>query len=102
MLFLTSEEELHFNGPIQVLYFFAAWMPYHKKMLIMLDKMEEKYQEAKFFAIDVDYFKKFISRFDVASVPTVIIMKDGKVVKNIEGLVLTSAIKSAFADICKS
>jgi thioredoxin-like negative regulator of GroEL len=102
MLYLTSEDELNFNKEVQALYFYASWMPYHKKMITMISKMEEKYKEFDFFAIDVDYFKSFIKRFEIESIPTVILFKNKEEVKKIQGLPLTSALRTVFADICKS
>jgi len=100
MNFLTQEEELEMDRPVQALYFYASWMPYHNKFLTMIGKMEDKYA-AVFSAIDVDQFSNQCKRFQITSIPTVLILKEGKEVKRINGLVLTSAFKSAFADIYK-
>lgn len=102
MLFLIQEEQLMLDNASKiVLYYYASWMPFHKKMLTMLHKMEEKYEDMLFFAVDADYFKALCRRFAIESVPTILILKDGKEAKRINGLVMTSALKSAFADICK-
>jgi thioredoxin-like negative regulator of GroEL len=77
-------------------------MPFHKKFLTMISKMEEKYKDMPFYAIDVDQFSSQCKRFSVDSIPTVLILKGGKEVKRISGLTLTSAFKSAYADICIS
>jgi thioredoxin-like negative regulator of GroEL len=102
MLFITREEELQIDLPLQALYFYASWMPYHNKFLTMISKIEDKYKDISFSAIDVEEFKNQCKRFSIDSVPTVIVLKGGKEVKRINGLVLTSAFKSAFADICTS
>lgn len=102
MLFIAKEEQFKINNKIQALYFYAPWMPYHKKMLIMIGKMEEKYKDIEFLAIDVDHFKGLCKRFSVESIPSVVILKDGSELKRINGMVLTSAFRSAFADICNS
>jgi len=102
MFFLTKEEDFRINNQIQSLYFYASWMPYHKKMMIMLDKMEEKNKNIEFIAIDTDHFKVLCKRFNIDSIPTVLLLKNGKELKRITGLVLTSAFRSAFADICNS
>lgn len=102
MLFITREEELQIDLPLQALYFYASWMPYHSKMITMIGKMEEKYKNISFSAIDVDEFNNQCKRFTIESIPTVLILKEGKEVKRISGLALTSAFKSAFADICTS
>jgi thioredoxin 1 len=101
MIYLIKEEDIIFNK-INVLYFYASWMPYHKKMLIMIDKIEKKYNNIKFLAIDVDYYKNLCNRFNVFSVPTTIIFFNGNELKRIVGLVLTSAFKKVFADIYNS
>lgn len=102
MLFITREEELQIDKPLQALYFYANWMPYHNKFLTMISKIEEKHKDISFSAVDVEEFKNQCKRFSIDSIPTVIILKEGKEVKRINGLVLTSAFKSAFADICTS
>lgn len=88
--------------PLQALYFYSTWMPFHTKFLTMISKIEEKYKEISFLAVDVDEFKSQCIRFNIDSIPTVLIFKNGKEVKRIVGLTLTSAFKSAFADICIS
>ena len=100
MLFITREEEINIDLPTLAIYFYASWMPYHKKFLTMIDKMEEKYKDISFLAIDVEQFSTQCKRFEIDSIPTVLILKEGKEVKRINGLVLTSAFRRAFADIC--
>jgi thioredoxin 1 len=101
MIFLSREDEIVLSGP-KSLYFYASWMPYHKRMVSMIGKMEQKYKDLGFFAIDTDYFKPLCKRFNIVSVPTIVILKDGKELKRVEGLILTSALKVVFADICDS
>ena len=102
MLFITREEELQIDLPLQALYFYAPWMPFHSKFMTMISKIEEKHKDINFFAVDVDEFTNQCKRFSIDSIPTVLIIKEGKEVKRISGLVLTSAFKSAFVDICNS
>lgn len=99
MIFLDDESEFKLLNTNQVLYFYANWMPFHKKMIIMLNKMEEKYKDVIFYAIDVDYFKKLCVRFSVKSIPEIILFKDGINKKNINGIILTSALKNIFSQI---
>jgi thioredoxin 1 len=102
MLFITREEELQIDSPMQALYFYATWMPYHSKFITMISKIEDKYKDISFSAVDVEQFSNQCKRFSINSIPTVLILKEGKEIKRINGLVLTSAFKSAFADICIS
>lgn len=102
MQFITQEEELQIDLPLQALYFYASWMPYHNKFLTMISKIEEKHKDISFFAVDVDAFPNQCKRFSVESIPEVLVLKEGKEIKRISGLVLTSAFRSTFADICTS
>lgn len=102
MKFLTQEEDFKIVPKIQSLYFYASWIPFHKRMLVMIGKMEDKYKNIEFTAIDTDHFKGLCKRFNIESIPTVLILKDGQELKRITGLVMTSAFRSAFADICNS
>lgn len=102
MIFLAQEAELQLKDKIQALYFYASWMPFHKKMLIMIDKIEQKYPDIEFMAIDVDHLHTQCKRFNITSIPTVVILNNGKELKRLDGLVMTSAFKSAFADICNT
>lgn len=100
MKFITHEDDIKLDR-LHVLYFYASWMPYHKKMMIMIDKIEQKYKNIVFSAVDVDFFKSTCKRFTITSVPSVIIFLDSREIKRITGVVLTSAFKSIFADICE-
>ena len=72
-------------------------------MKIMIEKTEVAHPDLKFYAIDIDAFKSVRTRFNIESIPTIIIMKDGgKVIKRINGLTLTSAFRKTFADIYNS
>jgi thiol-disulfide isomerase/thioredoxin len=99
MIFITNEKDLVFDDKIFALYFCSNWMPYHKKMMVMIDKIEQKYKDIVFYAIDVDNFKSLCTRFSIRSIPTIVVISHDEEIKRINGLVLTSAFKAAFADI---
>jgi thioredoxin-like negative regulator of GroEL len=102
MLFITQEQDIKYNTKVVALYFYASWMPYHKKMLTMIGKIEEKYKGILFLAIDIEHFKGLCKRFNVTSIPEIIVLVNEKEEKRVNGLILTSALKSVFADIYNS
>jgi thiol-disulfide isomerase/thioredoxin len=102
-MYLTKEDDLRLNHQFSCIYFYASWMPFHKRMSNLIIKLEEKYKDKDivFYAIDVDFFKNLCKRFEVDAIPTIIINKDFKLVKKINGVVMYSALKKIFADIFK-
>jgi thioredoxin-like negative regulator of GroEL len=100
MLFITEESEIKLDKPLQVMYFYTTWQPFHKKFLSMIEKIETKYN-LDFSALDVDFFSNQCSRFNIDSVPTVVIFKDGIEIKRITGVVLFSAFKNVFVELIK-
>lgn len=96
MIFITDENELDVNKNC-LLYFYADWVPFNKRMILMLNKFEKKYTDITFYAINVDDFKNLCKRFSVKCVPSAILYNNGDI-KKIKGLVLTSSFKNLFAD----
>lgn len=102
MIFCTQESDLKFETKIVSLYFYASWIPYHNKISNMIDQLQMKYKDISFFAIDADYFKGLCKRFNITSIPEVVILVDGKNTKRINGLILPSVFRSVFGDIYNS
>lgn len=101
MISITQESDVNINSGLQALYFYSDWLLFHKKMLVMIGKVEDKYKNITFTSINSDNFKSLCTRFTVDSIPAIIVFKDGVEIKRINGMLLTSAMNSAFADICK-
>lgn len=97
MIFITQSSEISMKRKGVVLYFYASWMPFHKKMVTILDKMEEKFKKLTFLAIDVDYFKDLTYQYEVISIPEIVILDQGEAVKRANGVMLTSAVRSFLA-----
>lgn len=102
MLFLAEESEYVISNKIQILYFYSSWIPFHQNMVIQLNKIEDKYKDINIFAIDTDYFKGFCKRFDVSSLPTVVVIVDGKEKKRINNLITNQFWMENLIDICTS
>lgn len=102
MKFVVDESELKLGKENYCLYFYASWLPYHKKMMVMLEKMEAEFPHFAFYAIDVDEFKSAAPRFKVQEVPTCILYINGKEKARIKGMCMTSACRAAFIAASKS
>lgn len=101
MIFITQEEEIKIDD-WQVIYFYSSWMPFHKKVMFMLDRIENKYPILSILAIDVDLFKNQCKRFKIDVVPTILILKDGKEYSRTIGITSTKVFDGIFDDICIS
>lgn len=100
MNFVTSELELDTKKGISVLYFYAPWLLLHKKMMEAFSKTEPHYKDIKFYAIDVSSFEHLCIRFNIESVPKILIMEDeGKIIKVLTGLILEGDLRSSLNDI---
>lgn len=103
MIYITDEKELKNAEGICGIYFYAQWLHFHKKMKIMIEKVEAQHKEIIFYAVDVDSFTGLCKRFEVTSIPTLVITGDsGSEIKRINGMPLTSGFKKTFSDIYNS
>jgi thioredoxin-like negative regulator of GroEL len=103
MFFITNETDLQFNWqehPVQGLYFYRSGIPFHAKMIGIIDQLQQKYKQTYFYAIDAEHFNGSCIRFAVESVPTLVVLKDAKEIKKIEGSVKTQDFINVFDDIC--
>lgn len=65
--------------------FFATWCGPCKVIAPLLDKFSKEYSAAKFIKVDVDEFGQIASEYEISSMPTVLFMKEGKVVHKVIG-----------------
>lgn len=100
MLFLTQESELKITNRLQALYFYSTHMLFHDKMVYVLSQIEKKHSNVSYLSIDVGYFKSQCIRFSIILVPTILILRNGKEIKRMEGSVRSRQIINAFDDIC--
>ena len=67
--------------------FGAVWCPPCKKLLPMLDELsEEMGDQVQFLKVDCDESPAAASQYQVMSVPTVIVFRDGEAVEKLVGL----------------
>lgn len=69
----------------EVIDFWATWCGPCKLMNPILDEVEKEYSDLTITRIDIDSNKDIAVQYNIQSVPTYIILKDGKEVDRIIG-----------------
>ncbi len=96
---IICEEDIKLNNGIKFLYFYALWMPFNKKMTRMISNLEQKYNNIEFLAINTDNFKNLCIKFNIKSIPTILIYNEGIEKHRVNGLVMSSALKNILNNI---
>lgn len=101
MLFISNELDLEFNSKLSFLYFYSDGLLFHKKIIILFDKIESTFKYIKCYAVDIDHFENLSKiRFKITSIPTILIMKSGgKEIKRIKNIDSTSNFLKMINDI---
>lgn len=80
--------------------FFATWCGPCKAMSPIFDELAQEYKDkVKFVKIDVDQNQDLAGQYNIFSIPTFLIFKDGKVVNQLTGAVGKDGITNALKNI---
>ena len=94
-----EEEVLKADKPV-IIDFYADWCGPCKMMSPIIDEIaEEKVDNIKVGKINVDENQELAMKYGVMSIPTIILIKDGKVEKTFVGVRNKSEILSAIGDV---
>ena len=75
--------------------FWAPWCGPCRMVAPVIDKLSEKYQDKfKFCKLNVDENPKTAAKFNVMSIPTIMLFKDGKVADTVIGAVPEDTLKT--------
>lgn len=69
----------------EVIDFWATWCGPCKIMNPILDEIEQEYPDLKITRIDIDQNRDMLEKYDIQSVPTYLIIKDGNEIDRIIG-----------------
>ena len=76
--------------------FYATWCMPCKMMSGIIDELAKEHQEVKFIKIDVDQNTELAIKYNVMSIPTMIIFKNGNTSKTFIGVTDKSEIIAEF------
>ena len=100
--FVNNEnfEEVVNNNSVVLIDFFATWCGPCKMLSPVLEQVNEEIgSEVKIAKLDIDSSLELAKKFNVMSVPTMILFKDGKEVDRIVGLRQKAQILEAINNI---
>lgn len=80
-----SSEVLKSDKPV-LIDFWAAWCGPCRMVSPVIDEIAGEVKDAKVGKINVDEQPQLAAQFGVMSIPTIVVMKDGKVVKQAVGV----------------
>ncbi|CAI5756231.1 unnamed protein product [Candida verbasci] len=89
------DEALKFDGLV-VVDFFATWCGPCKMIAPLLEKFSKEYTQVKFLKVDVDEVSEIAQKFEISSMPTFLLFKNGEVIQKLIGA-NPSALKQAIA-----
>ena len=93
------------NKELVVLQFFSDWKMNCLMTLPMVEDIArefcEKYPELCFGRINVDEFEELAEKHKIISVPTILLLKNGKQVDRIESYIHEDILRSRISDACE-
>lgn len=90
-----EEKVINSDKPVLV-DFFAAWCGPCKMMSPIIDELgKEMGNEADIYKVDVDASGELANRYQIMSIPTVMVFKDGDVKKQFNGVTQKESLKEA-------
>jgi len=76
--------------------FYATWCMPCKAMSPIIEELSKEYKDVKFVKIDVDKNEELAIKYNVMSIPTMLIMKNGQVTKTFIGMTNKETIIKEF------
>ena len=81
---IESVSEIPRKGNV-VIDFYATWCGPCKHIAPKFEELSKIYPSVTFLKVDVDESAELVDQFNVRAMPTFVFLKDGSVVKTIEG-----------------
>jgi len=81
------------ENPVVLVDFFAEWCMPCLMMAPIIEEISDKFDKIKFAKVNVDDNQGLAQKFNVMSIPTLIIFKDGKEAERITGALPVEAIE---------
>ncbi len=81
---ISDVSDVPMTGSV-VIDFFATWCGPCKKIAPTFEKLAEAFPSVVFLKVDVDESQELVDKYNVQAMPTFVFMKDGVILKTVEG-----------------
>ena len=88
------------NG-LFALKFHADWCAPCKRMEPIFSKLEEEFNKIKFISVNTEENKDILKKYNVRSIPVLILIKDGVEFNRINGVTLIDPLRTMFKEFIK-
>ncbi len=96
---ITEVSEVPQQGAV-VIDFFATWCGPCKRIAPTYENLSKAFTTVKFLKVDVDESPELVDKYSIQAMPTFVFLKDGQVVKKVEGADL-AGLEAGFEMITK-
>ena len=86
------EKDLEKSYKVVILDFWASWCGPCRMMSPIIDEIANENKELKVCKVNVDEEQELAKKFNIMSIPTIVVMKDGKVINQVVGVVDKSEV----------
>lgn len=82
------------NEGVTLVDFWAKWCGPCKMLAPVLEVVEKDLEQVKFVKVDVDENEELSDKYQISTIPTLLIFKDGKVVDTLVGFMPKDSLKA--------
>ena len=86
------EKEVEKSDKVVILDFWASWCGPCRMMSPIIDEIANENKELKVCKVNVDEEQELAKQFNIMSIPTIVVMKDGNVINQVVGVVDKSEV----------
>lgn len=102
MFAVMNESDFQVDNGLVAVKFWATWCGPCKRLEPSISKMEQEFEGVKFLSIEIDQVPTIAQKYRIRTLPTILLLKNGREVNRITGLVLTEPMRKAFKDFTKT
>ena len=99
---IVNESDFNVNNGIYAIKFWAPWCGPCKIIERAVYKLEEEFKNIGFLSVDIDQVPALAKNYKIKSIPTILLIENGKVIKDIAGVQLIEPLRKIFKECSKN